>query len=89
GSDHTRSKKKEQYDAQLKSEVLSYRAMPMLGAKENPLLWWETTGKSLPLLRDLATRVLCVPASSASSERLFSKAGLVSTNLRNRLKGAK
>lgn len=40
----------------------------------------------VPRMREYAMRVLCVPATSAASERLFSKAGLTMTKKRMRLK---
>lgn len=81
------SQRKEQYQAQVRSEVLRYRSLGQLSLVANPLAWWEKNQTTFPFLRELAQRVLCVPASSAASERLFSKAGLISTKLRNRLKG--
>ena len=42
----------------------------------NPLVWWKAHAKELPLLSELAKRFLCIPATSAPSERVFSIAGL-------------
>lgn len=42
----------------------------------NPLLWWKIHRGVLPLLSTLARRMLCIPATSAPSERVFSTAGL-------------
>ena len=53
----------------------------------DPLEWWRTRKNTYPLLATLARRVLAVPATSASAERLFSKAGLTLTDKRNRLSG--
>jgi hypothetical protein len=39
------------------------------------LEWWKTNEAKLPLLAAKARRWLCVPATSASSERMFSAAG--------------
>jgi hypothetical protein len=41
------------------------------------LAFWKKTQPTLPLLSWLARRVLCVPASSAASERAFSTGGKV------------
>ncbi|CAM9556763.1 unnamed protein product, partial [Hapterophycus canaliculatus] len=81
--------RKIKYEAQLTSEVLRYKGLGRLPMDRNPLAWWDSHQQSLPLLREIAMRVLCVPASSAASERLFSKAGLTETKLRNRLRGPK
>lgn len=51
----------------------------------NPLKWWAGQQKQFPYLAKLARRFLCVPATSAPSERLFSVAGLTVTQHRNRL----
>lgn len=89
GAGNPQSRRKEEYEAQLKSEMLRYRGLERLAEDANPLEWWDGHRSTFPLLRHLAERVLCVPASSASSERLFSKAGLTLTKKRASLKGTK
>lgn len=47
----------------------------------NPLLWWKQHEKSLPILATLARYTLCIPATSAPSERfLFALHGLSTKN---------
>ncbi|KAJ9518697.1 hypothetical protein QJQ45_018722 [Haematococcus lacustris] len=38
----------------------------------NPCLWWQTYGHGFGVLRDVAMRLLSIPATSASTERVFS-----------------
>ena len=42
--------------------------------------WWEGNKSQFPLLYNVAAKYLAIPATSASSERLFSKAGLTIGN---------
>ena len=49
----------------------------------NPLLWWQQHKGKLPVLAQLAQIYLAVQASSAPSERVFSKASLLLSNLRS------
>ncbi len=55
------------------------------GAINNSLIWWKENGKRYPTVAKLARRILCIPATSAPSERVFSTAGLTVTKLRNRM----
>ena len=48
--------------------------------------WWLTTGKTWPLLQDVAFRVFSIPSSAAASERNWSAYGFIHSALRNRLK---
>ena len=51
---------------------------------------WPNGGREtnqFPLLYNLAAKYLAIPATSASSERLFSKAGSTIGKLRTRLTG--
>ena len=59
------------------------------GKKEfsNPLLWWKSRVVDYPILSALARQELAIPATSASSERLFSVAGQIVTKKRNRFSG--
>ena len=52
----------------------------------NPIDWWRQNEFRFPQLAEVARSVLCVPATSTPSERLFSTAGLTVTKLRNCLK---
>ena len=54
-------------------------------AEVNLLSFWEKQGQSFPRLQHLAKRILCVPATSAASERSFSAAGRVIEARRSRL----
>lgn len=54
----------------------------------NPIVWWkciQRSGKISESLCEFAVKLLTMPASSASVERIFSNFGLVQTKLRNRL----
>ncbi|QQP35181.1 Uncharacterized protein FKW44_023335 [Caligus rogercresseyi] len=50
-----------------------------------PLLWWHSNRMKYPLLSKLAFKYLSVQATSVSSERLFSTAGQILNDRRNRL----
>ena len=78
----------------LKDELLLYQTMRgqsmMDGPKgprdvsavyTNPLHWWARNAASLPHLSVLARQFLCIPATSAPSERVFSAAGLTILSL--------
>ena len=51
----------------------------------NPLLYWKSHKDSHPLLLSVALQYLTCPASTVASERLFSAAGNILTESRNRL----
>ncbi|KAL1493817.1 hypothetical protein ABEB36_009503 [Hypothenemus hampei] len=51
------------------------------------LKWWQQNEKKYPLLSNFARKVLCIPASSAASERSFSLANRVLEERRSNLKG--
>lgn len=51
----------------------------------NPLLYWKSHKDTHPLLITVALQYLTCPASTVASERLFSAAGNILTESRNRL----
>ena len=53
---------------------------------QDPLQWWRMRRELYPTLYALALKYLCVPATSAPAERLFSHAGLTATKLRAALR---
>jgi len=70
-------------------ELEQYAEMPVLGRSECPYKWWATNQHLFPMMAGVARQLLCCPATSVSSERLFSKAGDVITKKRNSLAPAK
>ena len=72
----------ESKDERINLELEDYKSLKGLavvlpgGAVTDLLSWWQIHEKMLPLLSILARRMLCVPATSAPSERVFSIAGL-------------
>lgn len=50
-------------------------------------LWWKSHEQDFPSRSRLAAKYLGTTASSVSSERIFSKAGELVSQRRNRLKG--
>lgn len=57
----------------------------MASFSDSPLQWWKINHTRYPVLAKMARDYLAIPASSASSERTFSKAGLLITDRRTRL----
>lgn len=51
----------------------------------DPLTWWASNGHRFHLLSQLARHLLAIPATSTSAERVFSRAGLIISAVRNRL----
>jgi hypothetical protein len=70
-------------------EIRTYYNLDPLPHSRNepgdPLAWWQKHSVTLPHLGRLARTILCIPATSASAERLFSSAGLTITAKRSRL----
>lgn len=59
----------------IEEEIQRYRGLPSTLTSVNPVTWWLNARDNMPMLSDLATRYLCVQASSTPSERTFSTAG--------------
>ena len=69
----------------LAKDISEYLSFPEALEDTNPLIWWKANEGSLPVLSKLARRLLILPASSAPSERVFSKVNEVVDKKRNRL----
>ena len=73
------------------AELTLYKQEPTLKLKKDdgtfncPLTWWKYNERKYKLLSILAARLLCIPATSAPSERVFSVAGLTIAKDRARL----
>lgn len=65
--------------------VKQYIELPYLDRKCDPLQFWNDKKCLYPGLSEIAHKYLCIPASSVPSERLFSKAGILCNDRRNRL----
>lgn len=72
-------------EPRIESEIEEYLKYKVI--KDEPILeFWKKNVKKYPDLSILAKKILCVPASSASSERNFSTAGIVVDKRRSNIK---
>ena len=70
-------------------EVDSYKSRVVAQlAANNAIKWWHTNREEFPCQWKLATFVLCIPASEATSERVFSEPGRILEERRQRLDSA-
>lgn len=56
-------------------------------ASEDPLKFWHSRRTEYNYLAPIALDYLCVPSSTADVERLFSRGGIATQGVRNRLDG--
>ena len=70
-------------------EIESYLRLPVHDIDDCPLKWWKSEDTKFPLLAKMAKKYLCVCATSVASERVFSLAGYIASNVRNCLKPSK
>ena len=70
----------------IEDECKRYFSERLLPRNSDPIEWWKVNKFKFPHVAAVAKSVLAVPATSTSSERLFSTAGLTVTKLRNCLK---
>ena len=66
-------------------ELERYLNITNVAGNIDPLVWWREKKNNLPNLAILASKYLCLSATSVPSERLFSDVGNHLTNKRNRL----
>jgi len=65
--------------------VRQYMDLPYLNLKEDPMQFWKNHFSVLDPLTELALKYACIPATSVPSESIFSKAGQIVSQRRNRL----
>ena len=66
----------------IQNEIWNYVEEREAELMMNPLDWWRINEKKYQNLSRLAKLILCVPATSVQSERIFSKAGFIVNSLR-------
>uniref|UniRef100_A0A1X7SR93 HAT C-terminal dimerisation domain-containing protein n=1 Tax=Amphimedon queenslandica TaxID=400682 RepID=A0A1X7SR93_AMPQE len=67
-------------------EMEYFRKEPVLGLESDVFEWWRKNQEMFPHLSDIARKLLCIPATSVPSERIFSVAGGIVTKKRTNLK---
>ena len=68
------------------AQVTQYKSEPAIPLHQNPLVWWKAHCYRYPLVAKVARSLLCIPATSVPSERVFSTAGDIVTQQRASLK---
>lgn len=66
-------------------ELRQYLNQSTIPRNQDPLKYWQTVKHAYPVLHNIAKKYLSVIATSVPSERLFSKAGNIKSDARNRL----
>lgn len=66
-------------------ELQRYQGEECIDIDEKPLLWWKSREAQYPTMVKLVRQYFSIPATSVRSEELFSTAGNVLTENRNRL----
>ncbi|XP_060846118.1 E3 SUMO-protein ligase ZBED1-like [Rhopalosiphum padi] len=66
-------------------ELDKYLGETLIDRKDDPLKWWYERKHIYPHLYEFAMKRLCVTATSVPCERIFSEAGQIITQKRNRL----
>ena len=80
-------KLQEEDDAELPNEVQSYLHSPLALLEADPIKMWTEMAPTYPNLSKIALKYLSIVVTSVPSERLFSKAGHMLNEKRNRLGG--
>lgn len=75
----------QRHQDEIPTDLKHYLNQPMIDRKENPLYYWLNFASVYPILSDIAKKYLVIVATSVPSERLFSRAGNILTDSRNRL----
>ena len=66
-------------------EVSTFLAVPFVAKDECPFKWWTVQKSAFPNVYEVAKKFLSAPCSSVYSERIFSEAGNILNEKRNRL----
>ena len=66
-------------------EIERYQDYPSVDVNCDLLQWWKQEQRRLPSLAGVAHTYLCICGTSVPSERLFSKGGVIVSDLRNGL----
>ena len=59
----------------LETKIMKYMDLPAQSYNVNSLQWWKKHEKEFPMLSAVARDHLCIPVTSASSDRMFSTGG--------------
>lgn len=84
--DHLVLKRNANFNEDL-SELRQYLNQPTIGRKDNPLQYWKSMKLTFPKLYEQAVRYISILGTSVPSERIFSQAGNIKNDERNRLTG--
>lgn len=77
--------RKHQKTSAIRKEMERYENFSTAAKTVNILKWWKRMANALPILSEFARSVLAIPASSAKSERVFSRGSNIVTIKRTRL----
>ena len=69
----------------LDPEYVRYENEREISRNENPIEWWHRNQNKYPKISQMAWKYLCIAATSAPSERMFSASGHLTSDRRSRL----
>jgi len=71
------------------TELAKYKSLAVKPGCKGSIQFWKEQASEFPIMSQVARRVLCITASSAQCERVFSSVGNTITHVRSRLSAEK